>query len=447
MNQSCTRIDLNILQEAEYFPSGMDDKCQWFSSFLEVFMDPSRYEEIETFYSKIKRMVTTKEMLLRILKEGDWDNPDEAIKERLISLCSFINEVRSGKPKSIMGVRIATDPCIVELLSDWILPADVAGISALLSTVSSDDLYDYFMTRSLTWCTEEDYDQQELEKRFSRLHQNLMAYGKEMEASQLREWADDLPSLEREDMLGSDPHPLFSRAHAIASYFSLPSWVEISETQGEELPDLAPVPTPSEAMSAIDQTLLNIPNAHGENYSKALARLKYTYQLTPYSGKMRFIRENNSESDVAQDQSTKDSQDEMNDEDDIEYFHRYGPVNTGDSSDPECLKYGGCRMLLCCCQVTGLDGWDDEDDMVYSDQVWEDKHWFKHSCEVCGSPIRRKEYAVRLASQDGGWYGCYCSYNCRDSVGCSEMEQEMNEIVKQQLETNKIYVPESDTSH
>jgi hypothetical protein len=38
--------------------------------------------------------------------------------------------------------------------------------------------------------------------------------------------------------------------------------------------------------------------------------------------------------------------------------------------------------------------------------------WFRRSCDQCSQTILRKQYAVRRPMMDGGWVGCYCSWNC-----------------------------------
>lgn len=104
--------------------------------------------------------------------------------------------------------------------------------------------------------------------------------------------------------------------------------------------------------------------------------------------------------------------------DDSEIFHRYGPVNTREIDDYDdidydndvCLKFGGCRMFTCCEFESNKfkneydDNYDDDNDYFID--------WYTEECEVCEKKIIKRHYALRLPLEDGGWKGCYCSFEC-----------------------------------
>lgn len=110
------------------------------------------------------------------------------------------------------------------------------------------------------------------------------------------------------------------------------------------------------------------------------------------------------------------SQQEINEvQDDIDLFRIFGPVNPYSDMDfselttfnsegveePDENKiYGGPRMFL---DSTGE--YDEENDEHLT-------NWFSGSCINCHKKIRHKHYAVRLPVITGGWFGCYCSWDC-----------------------------------
>lgn len=386
--------------------------ADWVSSLVEVLCDPARSDDVENFFPKIRQLVTTKEILLRILTEVDW----KGRSDDLIRLCVLIDEIRAGKPSKFMGVTIATDPCTIEFISDWKLRSNITGIKVLLKALNVDAMYNYYSDHT---------EMHDIERRFTNMHQNLLAYKLGMSPTELKEWADDLPTMERDDLSGSDPHPVFVRAHSISRYLSVPSWVVPGPRV--TLDKLPALPRPSEAMSLVDDTIIDLKQVSEEKYDEAKLNLRCSYQMMPYARKCEFLNK----------PGKKTIYEEI---DDTVYFQNYGPVNTGDSDAVECLSYGGCRMMLCNCQVEGQEGWDSEEDMVYKDEEWEERDWFTGSCQVCDSQIGRREYALRIPSESGGWYGCCCSWNCIDSINTTDMELEMLNIMKDQLESTKIHI-------
>ena len=101
--------------------------------------------------------------------------------------------------------------------------------------------------------------------------------------------------------------------------------------------------------------------------------------------------------------------------DDSSIFKEYGPVNSSYSSsliideNHECLKHGGCRMLLCN-EYPESDIFGEQIDLTAKNIITTD--WFKHKCNQCNKKIRNKHHALRLPLFYGGWQGCYCSFEC-----------------------------------
>lgn len=56
----------------------------------------------------------------------------------------------------------------------------------------------------------------------------------------------------------------------------------------------------------------------------------------------------------------------------------------------------GCRMLTCHCLAYDSD----------------EEDWYTESCSFCDSSIDRREDAKRAPLPEGGWLGCYCSWEC-----------------------------------
>lgn len=101
--------------------------------------------------------------------------------------------------------------------------------------------------------------------------------------------------------------------------------------------------------------------------------------------------------------------------DDSYIFKEYGPVNSSYScslvidKNHECLKYGGCRMLLCN-EYPEKDIFGEQIDLTAKTVIV--TNWFKNKCNECNKKIRQKNHALRLPLYYGGWQGCYCSFEC-----------------------------------
>ena len=88
----------------------------------------------------------------------------------------------------------------------------------------------------------------------------------------------------------------------------------------------------------------------------------------------------------------------------------WGPVNR--MIDRDCCSgpegEGPCRMLQCECLEL------DEDD---NNEVYENKGevtWFSGKCDSCRNFIPDLSHAIRFPNRDGGWKGCYCSFDCME---------------------------------
>jgi hypothetical protein len=96
-------------------------------------------------------------------------------------------------------------------------------------------------------------------------------------------------------------------------------------------------------------------------------------------------------------------------------FRLLGPVNAtyniDMTMDHPCAKYGGCRMLTCL-EYENYDQdfgvIDEELDLNYN---FSNVNWFTGACDFCHQQILKRCYAVRKPLSNGGWVGCYCSWD------------------------------------
>lgn len=63
--------------------------------------------------------------------------------------------------------------------------------------------------------------------------------------------------------------------------------------------------------------------------------------------------------------------------------------------------------MLC----TEWENADSDGEEYYGVDVWR-VEWFTGECKHCRRSIRHKHYALRMPMVQGGWYGCYCSFEC-----------------------------------
>lgn len=135
--------------------------------------------------------------------------------------------------------------------------------------------------------------------------------------------------------------------------------------------------------------------------------------------------------------------------DDKVFFQEFGPLNSVYTfkegaapevytSEPEtdakhiCVKYGGCRMLLCTEYETRDDIGQEVDPFLDFDLYPDEYGWFRGTCDRCDLIIDRPHYAVRAPLNHGGWSGCYCSWKCveDDNPTC---HPELIQIIKDKL--------------
>lgn len=122
--------------------------------------------------------------------------------------------------------------------------------------------------------------------------------------------------------------------------------------------------------------------------------------------------------------------------DDTTIFRELGPVNSvythNDNilSHYKCQKYGGCRMLTCT-EYETIDITGNDVDIFDQHQFVTD--WFRGSCDKCSQWIAKRCYAVRKPLMHGGWRGCYCSFECLESMPMNTHEAMMVGRIKEQL--------------
>lgn len=112
----------------------------------------------------------------------------------------------------------------------------------------------------------------------------------------------------------------------------------------------------------------------------------------------------------------------------------WGPINRIMGKD--CCSgpngKGPCRMLMCDC----LEG-EDDDGELYDPKSG--MTWFTGKCDGCNKFIPDLSHALRFPRKDGGWKGCYCSFECmlenppyliqdRENLLLSIMKQNINHI-------------------
>jgi hypothetical protein len=102
--------------------------------------------------------------------------------------------------------------------------------------------------------------------------------------------------------------------------------------------------------------------------------------------------------------------------DDPNFFKVYGPSNIlpdQDLTGDDICSMFGCRMLTCNeYNEKDLAG---EDIDIYAENYLDtpsDSDWFNGACAYCLNIIEHRHYAVRRPFTSGGWFGCYCSWEC-----------------------------------
>jgi len=112
-----------------------------------------------------------------------------------------------------------------------------------------------------------------------------------------------------------------------------------------------------------------------------------------------------------------------------------GPALLDSHSKDPCLRWGGCRMLVC----HEWENISDDGEPLTDDYTLIE--WFTGGCQVCGRQIRHKHHALRMPMNKGGWLGCYCSFGClrNDIKDSDDIRLEYIGILKMQLTRYGIY--------
>jgi hypothetical protein len=94
-----------------------------------------------------------------------------------------------------------------------------------------------------------------------------------------------------------------------------------------------------------------------------------------------------------------------------------------------CGLKGPCRMFYCVCRQDA-----EYDDTSYTNEI-NPQTWFHGSCEECGVGIEKFRYAIRFPVKDGGWIGCFCSFECMKKSNIRPMTKEVEYLIKEIKET------------
>lgn len=139
---------------------------------------------------------------------------------------------------------------------------------------------------------------------------------------------------------------------------------------------------------------------------------------------------------------------------DVNLFRLLGPVNVSYNAklttlDPskfetveelnratlrigKCLLFGGCRMLICTHREVDQEDDDDAVDEQTEENLYTD--WFTGYCQICYRKIENRVYAIRRPLVDGGWQGCYCSFEHLWNDDIDVLEKSIINLFRQQLE-------------
>lgn len=80
-------------------------------------------------------------------------------------------------------------------------------------------------------------------------------------------------------------------------------------------------------------------------------------------------------------------------------FRLFGPLNLPPLKEDEDVNNEEYRMLTC-----NIYDYDEEYDVI--------RPWFTGICDYCRKRIRYSWYAIRFPDPEGGFRGCYCSFEC-----------------------------------
>ena len=112
----------------------------------------------------------------------------------------------------------------------------------------------------------------------------------------------------------------------------------------------------------------------------------------------------------------------------------YGPSN--EIFGQECCSMKGpCRMFYCNCR-SELDYEDTSYlSLDLNSKVENQQAWFTGVCEECGIGIETFRYTVRFPVKDGGWIGCFCSFDCMKKSNIRPYDKEAEIRIKEIKET------------
>lgn len=88
----------------------------------------------------------------------------------------------------------------------------------------------------------------------------------------------------------------------------------------------------------------------------------------------------------------------------------FGPINAiKDSICSSTPKNRKCSMYYCMCRELSEE---EAFDLTREELIDLSTSWFKGYCDYCEKKIEKMRYAVRYPMENGGFIGCYCSFNC-----------------------------------
>lgn len=179
-----------------------------------------------------------------------------------------------------------------------------------------------------------------------------------------------------------------------AEYAPAPDWLINSSDNPPEAKDI-PIPEITKPIyrnidELIDSTIMKADTIgltfDDVNDSRAL--LRFILSGLPYKDKVSLLRTLNKDIDQA----------------DIQLFRVLGPANPYSTPD----AYGN-RMFI-------TNEYDEDENEI---------DWFTGACNECNRRILSRFRAIRMPRPNGGWLGCYCSFECLEQ-GLTRIEEEDN---------------------
>lgn len=231
----------------------------------------------------------------------------------------------------------------------------------------------------------------------------------------------------------------------VAPFASIPKYIinkkdvifEDMEGINDPSSELIPLPDPDEATEMIYSSLkeVMVPPSYEEMIEQKMA-IKQNY-INEGSDRMRirFL------------QPVYFSFTGITEVKDLEKFRQWGPANPFVAPKGALMKQS-CRMLTC---IRFVDEGEEVEFLPHDPfEDYRPLDWFKGNCDVCKKRIKWYHHAVRMPIEDGGWYGCYCSWKCVlehlpsegkliDQVSPNPMRRRLLNLFKRQIEEYGIY--------